>query len=364
MRPIYLNGRFLSQAVTGVQRFAREITDALDRLWEAPDRPTLLLPSGDVGQAPVYRNILVRGAGRLRGHLWEQLELPIHARQGMLVNLANSAPILARRQIVVLHDASIFAHPEAYSGRYRRFHKALDRMLACSQARLATVSEFSRDELVRYLHVQPSRIGLLSEGFDHILRIPPDRTVLEQHGLAPRTYVLAVGSLVAHKNLASLGDLARMLAGRGLHLVVAGGVATRVFDGANLALPQPAKYLGRVSDGALRALYENAICLVFPSRYEGFGIPPVEAMGCGCPVVAATAGAIMELCGEAALYGDPDDPRQFSSAVARVIDEPGLADGMRERGRMRVKPLTWDNGAAALLRLLERPPRDPRGGAG
>jgi glycosyltransferase involved in cell wall biosynthesis len=363
MRPIYLNGRFLSQPVTGVQRFAREMTHALDRLWDkrSQDPPTLLLPAAGVGDNRDYRNIRVRRIGRLNGHLWEQFELPMWIKGGILVNLANSAPLLARRQIVVLHDASVFVHPEAYSRSYRLFHTILERILARSKTSLATVSEFSRDEISHHLHTDPSRVALLNEGSDHILRIPADQTILKQHGLAPGNYVLAVGSLVAHKNLSSLGNLAEMLAGRGLHLVIAGGIAAPVFDTKKMTLPSPAKYLGRVDDGALRALYEAAICLVFPSRYEGYGIPPVEAMACRCPVVASTAGAVIEQCGDAALYCDPNVPQHFSAAVARLIDEPGLADALRERGRNRVKALTWDNAAQSLVDLIKKQHRENEG---
>ncbi len=356
MKSIYLNGRFLSQPITGVQRFAREITDALDRLWNnrSQDPPTLLLPAAAAVQVPNYQKIRVRKIGRLSGHLWEQFELPLRTRDGILVNLANSAPIIVRRQIVVLHDASVFAHPEAYSRGYCLFHAMLERILVRSKARIATVSAFSRDEIAHYLHIQPSSIALLTEGADHILRVPADSAFLGQHGLASRKYVLVAGSLVAHKNLSSLGDLAEMLAGRGLQLAIAGGISARVFDTKKVTLPQPAIYLGRVSDGALRALYAEAICLVFPSRYEGYGIPPVEAMACGCPVVAGTAGAVMEICGDAALYCDPDFPRHFSAVVARVIDEPGFADALRARGRDRVKTLTWDNAARTLSELIKR----------
>lgn len=355
MRPIYVNGRFLSHAITGVQRFAREITASLDRLWAPadPNAPTMLTPRV-LRQATSYRAIRVKPVGRMRGHVWEQLELPRYARDGVLVNLANAGPAFAGRQLVVLHDAGIFEHPEAYSVPYRLLHSGLDRMLARSRATLATVSRFSRDEIARYLHIPPSEIEIIPEGADHIRGVDSDPAVLGEHGLTPGGYVLAVGSLVVHKNLSSLHGLAQMLGRRGLVLAVVGSVAPGVFDTATVKLPQPAKYLGRLGDGALRALYEAAACFVFPSRYEGFGIPPIEAMACNCPVVAATAGAVMEICGDAALYADPDDPAQITAAVSRIIDEPNLADALRERGRERVRPLTWNNAAGALLRLIER----------
>ncbi len=354
MPPLYLNGRFATQTVTGVQRFAGEIVAALDRRWDAaePDAPTLLTPRS-ASPPPAYRSLRVRQVGRRSGHAWEQLDLPWHARGGVLVNLANAAPVLGGRQLLLLHDAGIFAHPEAYSTAYRLVHRTLERMLAWKQVRFATVSRFSRDEIATYLHLPAAEIAVVSEGADHILRAAPDHAILQQHSLARRGYVLAVGSLVAHKNLSALQPLAQMLSRRGLDLAIVGGITSAVFDTAGVSLPQPAKYLGRASDAALRALYEGALCLAFPSRYEGFGIPPIEAMACSCPVVAATAGAVMEIGGDAALYCDPDEPQEIAAAVGRVLDEPGLADALRERGLRRVQPLTWDNAAGMLRRLID-----------
>jgi glycosyltransferase involved in cell wall biosynthesis len=111
--------------------------------------------------------------------------------------------------------------------------------------------------------------------------------------------------------------------------------------------------LGRVSDAELRALYGNALCLVFPSRYEGFGIPPLEAMWCGCPVLAARAGAVPEVCGEAALWFDAEGPATQAAALMRLLDEPGLAETLRAAGRARAALYSWDAAARRLLELLE-----------
>ncbi len=354
--PIYLNGRFHLQAVTGVQRYAIEITAALDRLLADGGfsaKVVMLTPRG-MDKPLSYRAIQHLSFGILRRHLWEQLEVPGRTRGGLLVNLANSGPLLQRRQLIILHDANIYAMPETYSIMFRLWHKALHKMHLYSSARIATISRFSAGEIARWLHLDESTIaGPTLEGADHILRVEPDFTILPRHGLVPGRYVLAVGSLARHKNLPALACTAAELARRGFHLAVAGSAHPGIFNVRGMIFPHPAKYLGRVTDGELRALYERAACFVFPSRYEGFGIPPVEAMACRCPVVAATAGAVMEACGEAALYCDPDDQAAIAATVGRVIDEPDMADTLRERGRLRAQVLTWENAARRLMALIE-----------
>jgi glycosyltransferase involved in cell wall biosynthesis len=114
-------------------------------------------------------------------------------------------------------------------------------------------------------------------------------------------------------------------------------------------VPEDVRALGRVSDPELRALYEGALCLLFPSSYEGFGLPPLEAMWCGCPVIAGPAGAVPEVCGDAALYFDPDGPRSLADAVAKLADDAALRTGLAALGRARAAEFSWEMAARRLL---------------
>jgi glycosyltransferase involved in cell wall biosynthesis len=129
-------------------------------------------------------------------------------------------------------------------------------------------------------------------------------------------------------------------------IAVAGGGNKEVFQATGDALA--AQRLGRTTDAELRALYENAACLLFPSRYEGFGLPPVEAMACGCPVIASRGGAVEEVCGDSALYFDTDGPNSINLALERLLEEPGLAKDLRARGLQRAGALSWVASARKL----------------
>lgn len=345
---VYVNGRFLAQPVTGVQRFAAEALRALDRAWPDGWPPLrVLLPPGRLAEPPPLPAERCHPVGRRRGHAWEQMELPLHARGGLLVSLCNTAPMLLRNQLVVIHDVGVRAVPAAYSASFRAWYRTMHRVLAHRARRIATVSRFSRGELAHWLGLPPESVAVLPEGGDHMLRADADDGVLARHGLESGGYVLAVGSLAAHKNLAALTPAAHMLQARGCKLAIVGRAGARSFAGSGpVALPG-ATYLGAVSDHELRALYAHAACFAFPSLYEGFGLPPLEAMTCGCPVVAGTAEAVAEICGDAALYGRSADA--IAAAIACVLDRPGLATGLRERGQKRAHDLTWDRAAAGLL---------------
>jgi glycosyltransferase involved in cell wall biosynthesis len=342
-----VNARFLTQSTTGVQRFAAEVTRALSATGAAL---RLLAPQ----DAPAcFGDLPVEHVGMRAGQAWEQLDLPRAAGDGMLLNLGNTAPLLrGARQAVVIHDAGVFDTPESYSLAFRTWYRALHLALPRRGARIITVSEFSRGRLAARLRLDPARIGVMPEGGEHVLRPQAETAVLERHDLAPRAYALAVGTRAAHKNLGALRDAAALLGARGMVLAVAGAADGGVFSGAADAQGSAVRMLGRVTDAELRALYENALCLVFPSRYEGFGIPPLEAMWCGCPVLAARAGAVPEVCGDAALWFDAEGPATPAAALARLLDEPGLADALRTAGRARAQLYSWNAAATRLLELL------------
>ena len=354
---IIVNGRFLTRPVTGVERFASEILLALDRLIS---EGSVSLPPVEIALPPdakpglEFQNFAYRTIGRRQGHLWEQLDLPAACRGKFLLNLCNTGPVSVTDQAVVVHDAAVFAVPHAYGLGFRLAYRLLHGALARRAKHVWTVSEFSKRELQRYLPLAGKPMVVLPEGGEHVLKVRPDESILDRVALRARPFVLAVSSAQPAKNF---GLLVKALEGRGdpgFDVVVAGGTNPAIFSDKGQVLPNYVKHVGYVSDAELACLYKNASCFVFPSVYEGFGIPPLEAMSLGCPVVASTAASIPEVCGDAASYFDPYDPAALYSALSAVMSDPRLRDQLQCNAKRRGEYWNWTRAAHSLAQALGR----------
>ena len=374
MTDLFINGKFTAQRTTGVQRSARNLLQSMDDILAEGDCPgisraVLLLPPGT--RPPDLRRIetAVVGNCRLPLHLWEQCLLPIAARQGLLLNLAGSAPLSAFRQVCLIHDAAVFDCPDAYSMAFRQWYRALFQLLARRQTALLTVSAFSQWRLASQLGIAAAQIGIVPNGGEHLQAVEPDLGILARHGLVPERYLLAVGSDNPNKNQAALvaafaafAAFAGSRGGQAVKLVMVGGADPRVFAGQsqhNHGAEADIVRTGPLDDSALKALYQHAAGLIFPSLYEGFGLPPLEAMSCGCPVAASDAAAIPEVCGGAALYFDPSSVDQIACAMKDLIEDPALRERLRRAGSVQLQRFSWPGAAKSLLSQLQ-PRLQPR----
>ncbi|MCU4181114.1 glycosyltransferase [Bosea sp. BH3] len=351
--PFAINGRFLTQSLTGVQRYARNVVAALDDTSLGREA-TLLAPQGATD--PGLTDITLRRVGPLSGHAWEQAVLPLRA-EGRLLNLCNTAPALKRDQIVCIHDANVFTAPESYGRAFRTLYGTLQPLLARRAARITTVSQASARQIARYLPLRAQDIAVLPNGHEHALAWNPARAdyaplILAQ--LDGRPFVLALGSQARHKNLKLLVDAAPALAGLGIEIVVAGG-GGGVFAPETLAAAPNLHAVGRVSDDDLAFLMERALGLVFPSWTEGFGLPIVEAMARGCPVVSSDRASMPEVCGDAALMASPADPAAWIAHVKALRDEPSLRTELIGRGHEQVKAFSWRATAEGYAELMRQP---------
>ena len=318
---IYINGRFLTQTITGVQRYALEITRALDSLISdeknLQKHEYIVIAPKDVLYSIKLQNILVVQKGVLKGHLWEQLELPIYSHDGFLINFCNCAPLFKKNQTVTIHDAAVSAVPHAFSLAFRTWYKLMFMWLGKSLKQIFTVSEFSKKELHKYYGIPLNKIHVTYNGIDHIKIFKVDDGIIDREGLKDKKYILAVSSMNPSKNFALILDVAKLMPD--VEFIIAGGSNAKVFQSAGLDVPQNAKFIGYVSDEELMALYLHASVFVYPSLYEGFGIPPLEAMMCGCPVVVSDIEIFHEVYGNSVEYCDCKDVRLWTKVLKEVI---------------------------------------------
>lgn len=363
MKPIAINGRFLTQPVTGVQRHARELIFTMDamlasgELERPPDPAELLVPS-TVRERPQLQYIQPRRGGRFSGHWWEQLSLHAGCRGRVLFTPCGGAPLLHRDHVFVVPDAAVFSTPGAYTRAYGAWYRWHHRRAAKMPGlRLLTVSEFSRQELARYLKMDAARITVIPLGHEHLLRIAPQPEVLERLNLKPGEYILAVGSANPNKNFRGLLQAFAALRQRDcdeakrMKLVIAGAVGERIFSEA-VGQQENVAQTGYVTDGELRALYENSSSFVFPSFYEGFGLPMLEAMALGCPVLSSNAASLPALGEGAALFFDPTSSEQMANTIERAATDADLRRKLSESGKQRAHEFQWKETARKTWKVL------------
>ena len=342
---IFVNGRFAFQPMSGVQRYAGEILRALDAI--ATEKEIVLLSPIGAPDAGLTR-IEQRFVGRGIGHGWDQWAFARTARDEVALSLAMSGPLFHPCQLVVIHDAAVHRHPGHFSRRYAAGHRLLDRGLA-RRATIATVSEFSRAELAQVLGIPVGAIVVAPNGADHV-RALPDPAFVAQLGLRPRRFFLMVGNLTANKNVAVALRAIDRLDHPDTMLVVVGAAHRGVFGAAELAAHPQLLLAGRLDDGAVAALMGAACALVFPSHYEGFGLPPLEAMALGCPVLASDCAAALEVCGGAAEHFAPDDDLQLAGLMRMALADSGAwREAQIAAGKVRAQHFRWEGSAQILL---------------
>ena len=353
-----INGDFTGLNPTGVARYGGEVVQALDAL-AAEGHPltrdldmTLVAPREprELALRAMAVKIVPEFLRPRLPQFWVQAQLPWHVRGG-LVSLCNLAPVAIRRHIACIHDLHTFTMPESYDRGFRLAHKMILPMLGRRARFITTVSEHSRDQMIQYRVAPAEKIVVAYNGADHAGRWDASKSKFEYGN---RPFALCLGQRQKYKNVELILKIAAPLDAIGLDIYIAGDIGEEALPLPPGGMPRNVRLLGRVSDEDLARVLDGAVCFLFPSRIEGFGLPAVEAMTRSCPVVASSAPCMPEICAEGALYAGPDDPVGWVDAVRHLCGDEHFRRKQGEKGRLRAMRYTWRGVAEVYLELMSR----------
>ena len=344
MSTIYVNGRFLIRPMSGVERYAYRVCKAMVSLGH---KITLVCPKAPIHSCYDVSDFNIAYFGYGSSHIWEQFVLPFfffRKKDYLLLNFTGLGPVAVCSKVMTIHDLSFLENPRWFSKAYYWWYKLMTPLAVRTSKHVLTVSRFSKSEILRFYSFVKSddvtvAYGAADEAFQPDPSVPPPA----------EPFALAVSSLDPRKNFSSLISAFQGVSGCKLYIV---GTYNRVFTAGNVCSRQlpSVKFLGRVTDSELIRLYNQANCFVFPSVYEGFGLPPIEAMHCGCPVLASDIPVVREVCGDAALYFSPYDIASIRNTINQFFEKhTECRTAMQAKGFENVKRFSWELTANVIV---------------
>ena len=350
-----LNSRFLTQNLTGVQRYAYELFKQInkrahDTVYMLPNQPIL-------NNYEISANLDLQKHGRYKSHLWEQLELPAYlnklSQKPLLLNLCNTAPLFYKNQIVTVHDIA-YLRGNWHSLSFRSLYKVIIPTVLKNSKHVITVSEFSKAEIMEAYKISADKISVVyNAGFSAIDIAKSEKGDMELN----YPYILSVGSIDPRKNLKRLIKAFLNLQQKNVTLYLTGAYNSNFKTDPELDLllknnDKRIVFLGYRIDAELIFLYQNALCFTYPSLYEGFGLPPVEAMAAGCPVITSGLSSLPEICGNAAVYCDPFNVEDITFKMDLLIEDAILREKLIIQGKINAGKYSWELSGQSLMDIV------------
>jgi len=348
---------------TGTERYSYEVIAALDRIAPADVSFRLYTNGGCERLPPLRPRTTVRDIRLPR--LWTHLRLgPTSwlARPDVLFVPAHVIPLIHPPTVVTIHDVGFRVFPEAHTARRRLELELTTRWNVRAARHVLAVSQATKHDLVTWYGVDPGRITVTYHGLSETFGPPADYHLISdvqaRYGLQQRPYLIYIGTVQPRKNLTRVIEALAitLAAGYEIDLVIVGkrGWLSAPIErrAQELGITHYVHFIGYVADSELPALLAGALCFIFPSLYEGFGMPVIEAMACGTPVITSTSSSLPEVAGEAALLVDPLDTNAIAAAIMQMIDNATLRETLRQRGLARARLFTWEACARQTLEVL------------
>lgn len=351
-KDVYIASRFLTQPITGVQRYGIELSKAIKKL-NTEYSITFIAPQNIIHDE-IAKFLDVKKIGRLKGQLWDQISiLKFLKSKGnpLIINFSNTLPVFYENKIVTIHDIIHLKYPFSYS--YIKYYEIIFPLMLKHSKHIITVSEFSKKEISSYFGIDEDKILIVYNGVDE--RFKPKKNKNN-----PEKYILGVSSVAFHKNFVSLIEAFSKLKTKNVKLYIVGGLNEKIFGKQSRKILDIIRrneniiFLGRVDDDKLVDLYSNAGCFVYPSLYEGFGIPPLEAQACGCPIAISDIPVFKEIYKDTALYFDPLDVDDIAKKIEEIINNENLRHELIEKGLKNASEYTWENSAKSFFDILDK----------
>lgn len=349
MRRIYINGRFLTQPMTGVERYAYSICKSL--MQKGQDF-TIVCPKASIQDCYDTTGMKIIKYGIGNSHFWEQCILPfffLFKKNYLIFSFTGLGSILICNKVMTIHDLSFLEDPSWFSRAYYYWYKLMTPLAVRTSRHIITVSHFSKQEIRRfYPFVKGDKITVVYPSVDRDKFI--NKRIENEYG---EQFALAVSSLDPRKNFLRLVEAFKGIDNCKLYIV---GNTNRVFGQRSQlkVVPVNVKLLGRVTDEELVRLYNQASCFIFPSIYEGFGLPPIEAMECGCPVLASDIPVIHEVCIDAAEYFDPNNIDSIRDTIVGYFrEQQNKKKTMQTRGYANAHRFDWGKTAQHIIELSQ-----------
>lgn len=334
-----INAKYKKQNITGVQRVAIELVKRFDQSSFNKIEPSTPF------------------SGKLMGFFWEQFLLPIvfKSKNGkVLVSLCNTGPLAIKNQVVFLHDVAFFKNPEWFSKFFSLYYSFLIPKLSKRCAAIITCSNFSKTEIIKHIDIDEDKVFVVPNAISSSL-ISAKKTsdVFTKFNIKGK-YILSVGSIDPRKNLKLLIECWNEYYQDSEYELLLIGAQNNIF---NSSLPTEIagniRWLGYVTDNDLAALYQDADFFVYPSLYEGFGLPPIESMYFGCPVICSDAASLPEVVGEAALMFESNNKLDLKGKLDIFIDSHEQRELYKKRGKDHVNKYSWKNSAKQVQAVID-----------
>lgn len=344
MKHFVINGKFMADRMQGIVRYGRELIKALDCQLDDRIEVEIALPP-NVYDAPVFSNIQSRVLPGFSGIAWEQITLARYLRKHpeyVCINLCNTAPLFIQPGVTAIHDIMYKTHPEFYTTTRNRisrlWHICQYAYILRHEIVVLTVSEFSRREIESNYPASTGKIAVVPDSWQHVLGYKENAGWRESYpDLVPDEFYFSMATLAKNKNGRWIIEVAR----KNPKSIFA--IAGKHYETDNLDIPSNVKFLGFISDEDACSLIKNCKAFIFPSLYEGFGLPPLEACALGARVIVSSTSSLPEILKNTAFYVDPFDyDLDLDDLLSKHVVQP--SENLSRFG--------WDKSAEKLLRII------------